>query len=145
MTKKNTKQPEMFEEAKEQISDVLEDMYDIMENVAIMSVDMIQASSETVHLSMNLFSNIAVGLNQSMEDLVAQNTKHAHNFLKCSNVNDLFSFNQNLFTNNFGVCSSFSNKCGDSMNIYTKGMSDILGYNFANNWYEKFRNKKRYR
>lgn len=126
-----------------QIPEMLEDMHDIIENAAHMSVDFVKVITDSMNITMNLVSNIITGACTCAEEVMNRNSSIAEKCTKCSNAHDLLSLYHNLFDNNYGLFNNFGVNCGDHMNSFTKNMSEIASYNLKNNWLEKFKNKKK--
>lgn len=126
------------------ISEMLEDMHDMVENVSHMSADIVEIMVSSMGLTTNLMSNVFSGATVCVGDMINRNSTTSDKFMKCSNAHDIISFNHNIFDNNFGVFNQFGLNYNNHMNDFTKGLSDIISYNLKNNWIERFKNKKRY-
>lgn len=130
---------------KTQISDMLEDIHDIFENAGEISVDFMKTVTDSMTLTTNLMSNILSGASECVGDMIKRNASMSENFMKCSNMHDLLSFQHDMFDNNYGLFNRFGVNCGDHMNIFSKNISEVVAYNLSNNWAEKFKNKKKCR
>ena len=128
-----------------QMSEMLEDMHDMIENAGHMSVDIMKTVTDSMTLTANLLANIASGASECAGEVMNRNAAMSENFMKCTTATDLLSFQHNMFDNNYGVMNKFGMNCGDHMNGFSKGLSEIMSYNLQNNWLEKFKRKKKSR
>ena len=126
--------------AQDQMSEMFEDVQNMIENAGQASVDFMKTMTDSVILTENLFTNIVSGASECANDVINRNAGMSENFLKCSNATDLLSFHHEMFDNNYGMMNKFGINCGDHVNGFTKGLSDIIAYNLAN--MERFTNKK---
>lgn len=127
-----------------QVSEILEDINDMIENVANMSLDIVETFTNSMNLTTNLVSNIVTGASACMGEITNQNSTTYDKLTKCSNATDILSFNRSMLDNNFGLFNQLSVNLGNHINDFTSGISEVISYNLKNNWLEKFKNKKKY-
>ena len=125
------------------VPEMLEDIHDMIENVAHMSTDFVKTITDSMNLTMNLMSNIISGASECAGEMMNRNSGMAEKCTKCSNAHDVLNLHHGFFDNNYGLFNHFGINCGDHVNSFTKGFSEIMDYNLKNNWLEKLKNKKK--
>jgi hypothetical protein len=126
-----------------QISEMIEDVHDIIENSAHYAVDYVKTMTDSFNLIADLISKMLSGASECAGEVINRNTATVGEYMKCSNALDMLNYHHNLLDNNYGLCNKYGISCGDHLNSFTNGASDIMKYNLTNNWLEKFKNKKR--
>ena len=130
---------------KSQITEVLEDVCDIIENAADLSTDSVQSITDTAILTTNLYSNIISGIFEYAKEFPYSQRSINEKLMNCTNINDAFSLHHNLIDTNYNMCHKLGSNCGCHINNFTKNMCDIMSYYSQNNWFNKLKNKKKHR
>lgn len=128
----------------EQISEMLEDIHDMIENMGHLSMDIMKTITDSMTLTVNLLASTSSGASECVSEVLSRNADMSKDFMKCGNAADLLSFQHNIFNNNYGMINKFGINCGDHVNGFSKGLSEIVSYNMQNHWLEKFKRKKKF-